>query len=48
MLLADLLPGMESPPHPRRLGPDERSYFLGLPDDGKPDVRIVGAEGGQR
>ncbi len=31
-LLAPMLPGMEQPPHPRRLGDDERAYFLGLPE----------------
>ncbi|MFX4272160.1 NADH-quinone oxidoreductase subunit NuoI [Propionibacteriaceae bacterium Y1685] len=31
-LLAPLLPGMEQPPHPRRLGDDEQTYFLGLPE----------------
>ncbi|MDR3069774.1 MAG: NADH-quinone oxidoreductase subunit NuoI [Propionibacteriaceae bacterium] len=46
MLLADLLPGMEEPPHPRRLAVDEKGYFLGLPDDGKPDVRVPISEGG--
>jgi NADH-quinone oxidoreductase subunit I len=30
-LLAPLLPGMEAPPHERRLGDDEQTYFLGLP-----------------
>jgi NADH-quinone oxidoreductase subunit I len=30
-LLAPLLPGMEEPPHPRRLGDDEQTYFLALP-----------------
>ena len=30
-LLAPLLPGMEAPPHDRRLGDDEQAYFLGLP-----------------
>jgi NADH-quinone oxidoreductase subunit I len=30
-LLAPLLPGMEEPPHARRLGDDEQAYFLGLP-----------------
>jgi NADH-quinone oxidoreductase subunit I len=30
-LLAPLLPGMEAPPHARRLGDDEQAYFLGLP-----------------
>ena len=38
-LLAPLLSGMEEPPHPRRLGPDEQSYFLGLPATGKSDDR---------
>ncbi|TDE10337.1 NADH-quinone oxidoreductase subunit NuoI [Jiangella asiatica] len=28
-LLAPLLPGMEEPPHPMRLGDDERAYYLG-------------------
>src|SRR5690606_38193512 len=27
-LLAPLLPGMENPPHPMRLGDDERDYYL--------------------
>ena len=46
-LLAPLLPGMEQPPHPRRLGDDEQQYFLGLPATGRPDDRagdISGAE----
>ena len=38
-LLAPLLPGMEEPPHPRRLGDDEKDYFLGLPPTGVPDTR---------
>lgn len=38
-LLAPLLPGMEQPPHPRRLGDSEREYFLGLPTTGEPDTR---------
>ena len=38
-LLAPLLSGMEEPPHARRLGPDEQSYFLGLPPTGKADNR---------
>jgi NADH-quinone oxidoreductase subunit I len=38
-LLAPLLEGMEAPPHPRRLAPDEQSYFLGLPDSGQ-DTRV--------
>jgi NADH-quinone oxidoreductase subunit I len=28
-LLAPLLPGMEQPPHPMRLGPDDTSYYRG-------------------
>ena len=28
-LLAPLLPGMEQPPHPMRLGDDEKDYYLG-------------------
>ncbi len=39
-LLVELGEGMEEPPHPRRLGPDERSYFLGLPADDSPDLRF--------
>jgi NADH-quinone oxidoreductase subunit I len=38
-LLAPLLPGMEEPPHERRLGDDEEAYFLGLPATGQPDDR---------
>ncbi|HSN12554.1 MAG TPA: NADH-quinone oxidoreductase subunit NuoI [Propionibacteriaceae bacterium] len=38
-LLAPLLPGMEQPPHPRRLGDDEEEYFLGLPPTGQADLR---------
>ena len=38
-LLAPLLPGMEQPPHERRLGHDEQAYFLGLPSTGRPDDR---------
>ena len=33
------LPGMEQPPHERRLGDDEQAYFLGLPASGRPDDR---------
>jgi len=28
-LMAPLLPGMEAPPHPMRLGDDEKTYYLG-------------------
>jgi NADH-quinone oxidoreductase subunit I len=31
-LLAPLLPGMEAPPHERKLGSSEKEYFLGLPE----------------
>ena len=44
-LLAPLLSGMEQPPHPRRLGDDEQSYFLGLPETGKPDTRTATTTG---
>ena len=49
LLLAPLLPGMVAPPHPRRLGPDEQTYFLGLPKTGTPDTRtpVVGAGEGR-
>jgi NADH-quinone oxidoreductase subunit I len=30
-LLAPLLPGMEAPPHPMRLGDDEKAYYVGQP-----------------
>jgi NADH-quinone oxidoreductase subunit I len=39
-LLAPLLPGMEQPPHERRLGNDEQTYFLGLPSSNRPDDRM--------
>jgi NADH-quinone oxidoreductase subunit I len=42
-LLAPLLPGMESPPHPMRLGDSDADYYLGAgnassPVGGDPDV----------
>jgi NADH-quinone oxidoreductase subunit I len=30
-LLAPLVPGMEAPPHPMRLGDDEKAYYAGQP-----------------
>jgi NADH-quinone oxidoreductase subunit I len=42
---------MEEPPHPRRLGADEKDYFLGLPATGEPDNRtpiVDDAAGGTR
>jgi len=41
-LLAGLLPGMEQPPHPMRLGETEKDYYLSGPTN--PGVS-VGAEG---
>jgi len=35
-LMAPLLPGMEAPPHPMRLGDDERAYYTPQPDEGEP------------
>jgi NADH-quinone oxidoreductase subunit I len=32
MLLAPLLPGMEQPPHPMRLGTDEKDYYVKGPE----------------
>jgi NADH-quinone oxidoreductase subunit I len=32
MLLAPLLPGMEQPPHPMRLGNDEKDYYIHGPE----------------
>ena len=29
--MAPLLPGMEQPPHPMRLGDDEKDYYLRVP-----------------
>lgn len=46
-LLAPLVTGMEAPPHPRRLGSDETTYFLGLPPTGQPDTRTA-APGGEK
>ena len=44
-LLAPLVAGMEQPPHPRRLGDDEKDYFLGLPPTGQPDTRTAPKQG---
>jgi NADH-quinone oxidoreductase subunit I len=32
MLMAPLLPGMEQPPHPMRLGDDEKDYYVRGPE----------------
>ena len=47
-LLAPLVAGMEQPPHPRRLGDDEQTYFLGLPPTGQPDTRTAPVKGGAK
>jgi NADH-quinone oxidoreductase subunit I len=47
-LLAPLLPGMEEPPHERKLGDNEQAYFLGLPETGHPDERAGAAHGAKR
>ena len=35
-LMAPLLPGMEAPPHPMRLGDDESAYYAPRKDEGAP------------
>jgi NADH-quinone oxidoreductase subunit I len=35
-LMAPLLPGMEAPPHPMRLGDDEKAYYTPRKDSGAP------------
>jgi NADH-quinone oxidoreductase subunit I len=32
-LMAPLLPGMEAPPHPMRLGDSEQAYYVGVPEE---------------
>ena len=32
MLMAPLLPGMETPPHPMRLGENEQDYYVNGPE----------------
>jgi len=34
-LMAPLLPGMEAPPHPMRLGDDEKAYYTPRPVSGE-------------
>src|SRR5438270_9661866 len=48
-LLAPLLPGMESPPHPMRLGDEEKDYYAGgtvapVPGDPGQEGRLTAAE----
>ncbi|TDT34445.1 NADH-quinone oxidoreductase subunit NuoI [Naumannella halotolerans] len=47
-LLAPLLPGMEAPPHDRRLGDDEQAYFLGLPGTGQSQPQVDAYRAEQR
>jgi NADH-quinone oxidoreductase subunit I len=42
-LMAPLLPGMEQPPHPMRLGNDEKDYYLRVP--GTSAAEAVGVAG---
>ena len=44
-LMAPLLPGMEAPPHPMRLGDDEKDYYLRVPGLGSPAEPVIGGEG---
>ena len=41
-LMAPLLPGMEAPPHPMRLGDDEKDYYLRTPDGASPAEPVIG------
>ena len=54
-LMAPLLPGMEAPPHPMRLGDSEQAYYVDVPAragrkaaDATPDGRRRGADRGDR
>ena len=38
-LMAPLLPGMEQPPHPMRLGDDEKDYYVRVPGSAPPRSR---------
>jgi NADH-quinone oxidoreductase subunit I len=44
-LMAPLLPGMEQPPHPMRLGDDEKDYYLRVPGSSPADVVGVAGRG---
>jgi NADH-quinone oxidoreductase subunit I len=49
MLMAPLLPGMERPPHPMRLGDSEQDYYVHGPElDRDAPVSQVGTEGAGR
>ena len=45
-LMAPLLPGMEQPPHPMRLGDDEKDYYLRVPGTPVPSDVSTPAAGG--
>ena len=51
-LLAPLLPGMEQPPHPMRLGEDEGDYYRGTlrrqdqPGPSRSDAADTGSDSG--
>jgi NADH-quinone oxidoreductase subunit I len=39
--MAPLLPGMEAPPHPMRLGEDEKDYYVRVPEPGSPAEPVI-------
>jgi NADH-quinone oxidoreductase subunit I len=46
-LMAPLLPGMEAPPHPMRLGDDEQDYYVRPPgpaETGVAETPVAGAQ----
>ena len=43
--MAPLLPGMEAPPHPMRLGDDEKDYYLRVPGSSAAEPGGAGAAG---
>ncbi len=43
-LMAPLLPGMEAPPHPMRLGDDEKAYYLREPQSGSAAEPVLGEQ----
>ena len=47
-LMAPLLPGMEAPPHPMRLGESEKDYYVPRPQEGAPQSAANEAAPGAR
>jgi NADH-quinone oxidoreductase subunit I len=47
-LMAPLLPGMEAPPHPMRLGESEHDYYVPRPQEGAPQSAANEAAPGAR